>query len=167
MYKATVNDKEYQIELEIDQNTGTIDSKKFELDVLTLSKDRYHVIKDDKSYAIEVLDLNRDTKDVKLKINGGIYDVKLKDQFDELLANLGMDMTVEKKEKDLKAPMPGLVIDIMVKPGDEITIKQPLLILEAMKMENVLKSPVDGKVKSIKIEKTNTVEKNEVLIEFE
>lgn len=167
MYKATVNNEEFQVEVEKGKNRGTIDSKDFSLDILNLSKDRYHIIKNDKSYTVEVLDINRQTKDVKLKINGEIYEVKLKDEFDALLANLGIDMTTEKKETDLKAPMPGLVIDVMVKPGDEISTKQPLLILEAMKMENVLKSPIDGVVKTIKVEKTNTVEKNEVLIEFE
>jgi len=36
-----------------------------------------------------------------------------------------------------------------------------------MKMENVLKSPIDGVIKTIKTEKSQTVDKNAVLIEFE
>jgi biotin carboxyl carrier protein len=35
-----------------------------------------------------------------------------------------------------------------------------------MKMENMLKSPGDGIVKTVKVKKGDTVEKNQVLIEF-
>jgi biotin carboxyl carrier protein len=35
-----------------------------------------------------------------------------------------------------------------------------------MKMENVIKSPGDGTVKAVKVQKGNSVEKNQVLIEF-
>lgn len=167
MYKATVNNQEYQVSIEKGEMKGEINNNPFELDVLNLSDNRYHIIQNDKSYTVEVLDKNTTTKQVKLKINGSVYEVQLKDKFDELLLSMGIDTTSAKKEKDLKAPMPGLVIDVMVKPGDEITENQPLLILEAMKMENVLKSTIDGTVKSVKIEKTNTVEKNQILIEFE
>ena len=69
--------------------------------------------------------------------------------------------------KEVKAPMPGLVVSVIATKGQEVKEGDSLLILEAMKMENVLKSPVDGVIKNIKIEETNTVEKNEILIEFE
>ena len=63
--------------------------------------------------------------------------------------------------------MPGLVLDGLVNIGDEVSIDQPLMILEAMKMENVIKSPSEGKVKSIHIAKSDTVEKNQMLIVFD
>jgi biotin carboxyl carrier protein len=59
-----------------------------------------------------------------------------------------------------------LIIDMKVQPGDTVKVGDPLLILEAMKMENMLKSPGDGVVKSVKVKKGDTVEKNQVLIEF-
>jgi len=34
-------------------------------------------------------------------------------------------------------------------------------------MENIIKSPTDGVIKSVEVEKTNAVEKNQVLIKFE
>jgi biotin carboxyl carrier protein len=58
-------------------------------------------------------------------------------------------------------------LDIMVNVGETVTKDQALLVLEAMKMENVIKSPGDGKIKSISIQKANTVEKNQVMINFE
>ena len=42
-----------------------------------------------------------------------------------------------------------------------------LLILEAMKMENVIKSPADGVIKSISVDQGQTVEKNQLILNFE
>jgi biotin carboxyl carrier protein len=41
-----------------------------------------------------------------------------------------------------------------------------VIILEAMKMENSIKSPGDGVVKDIKVVLKQSVEKNQVLIQF-
>jgi biotin carboxyl carrier protein len=42
-----------------------------------------------------------------------------------------------------------------------------LMILEAMKMENIIKASGEGKIKKLVVSKGNTVEKNQLLIEFE
>ena len=57
-------------------------------------------------------------------------------------------------------------INLKVAEGDTVKAGDQLLILEAMKMENILKSPGDGVVKKIKVKKGDSVEKNQVLIEF-
>jgi biotin carboxyl carrier protein len=62
--------------------------------------------------------------------------------------------------------MPGLIIDLKVKAGDAVKPGDQLLILEAMKMENILKSQGEGTVKTVKVNKGDTVEKGQVLIEF-
>ena len=53
-----------------------------------------------------------------------------------------------------------------VKEGDTVKQNDPLLILEAMKMENIIKSAGEGIVRSVKVKKGDSVEKNQVLIEF-
>jgi biotin carboxyl carrier protein len=63
--------------------------------------------------------------------------------------------------------MPGLVIEYFVKEGDEVQAGDKLMILEAMKMENVIKATGEGKIKKLVVSKGNTVEKNQLLIEFE
>jgi biotin carboxyl carrier protein len=63
--------------------------------------------------------------------------------------------------------MPGLILSVDVKIGQEVKEDDSLLVLEAMKMENVLTSPRDGIIKSISITKGETVNKNQLLIEFE
>jgi biotin carboxyl carrier protein len=63
--------------------------------------------------------------------------------------------------------MPGLILDIHVRIGQAVNEDDPLLILEAMKMENVITSPRDGIIKNISVRKSDTVDKNQLLIEFE
>jgi biotin carboxyl carrier protein len=62
--------------------------------------------------------------------------------------------------------MPGLIIDLKVNQGDIVKAGDTLLILEAMKMENIIKSTGEGTVKNVKVKKGDSVEKNQVLIEF-
>jgi biotin carboxyl carrier protein len=62
--------------------------------------------------------------------------------------------------------MPGLILDIKVAPGDLVKKGDVVVILEAMKMENSIKSPGDGVVKDIKVALKQSVEKNQVLIQF-
>jgi biotin carboxyl carrier protein len=99
-------------------------------------------------------------------VNGRNYQVILKDQFDLLLEKMGLNNTSSGKVNNIKAPMPGLIIDMRVSAGDMVKSGDSLLILEAMKMENIIKSPGEGIVKSVKVKKGESVEKNQVLIEF-
>ncbi len=102
-----------------------------------------------------------------MKVNNTIYDVVIQDEMDELIKAMGFEVGATKKINDIKAPMPGLILDINVTVGQEVKENVPLLILEAMKMENVLTSPRDGVIKTISVKKGDTVDKNELLIEFE
>jgi biotin carboxyl carrier protein len=63
--------------------------------------------------------------------------------------------------------MPGLILDIYVQEKQQVQKGDVLLILEAMKMENAIKSAADGVIKSIKVSKRQSVEKNQLLLEFE
>jgi len=67
----------------------------------------------------------------------------------------------------LRAPMPGLVVRVLVEPGQRVTAGAGVVVLEAMKMENQLKAPAEAVVKSVKVSPGKTVEKGEVLVEFE
>ena len=164
--KATVNEKEFELEI-VSENQIILDSKEKELDMISLSDNKKHVIIDNKSYSIEYVSFNKEKKVASLKVNNKVYTVSLKDKYDLLLKELGMSNLTNKVVKEIKAPMPGLVVSIEVEKGQEIKAGDSVIVLEAMKMENVLKSPVDGKIKNIKAEKSTTVDKNAVLIEFE
>jgi biotin carboxyl carrier protein len=62
--------------------------------------------------------------------------------------------------------LPGLIVDLHVKAGDSVNPGDALLILEAMKMENLIKASAQSVVKSVRVKKGDSVEKNQVLIEF-
>lgn len=69
--------------------------------------------------------------------------------------------------KNVKAPMPGLILEVKVEPGEEVHQHQQLVVIEAMKMENVIKSTADAIIKKVSVRPGMSVEKNDLLIEFE
>lgn len=166
MFKVKVNNKkEHTIVLD-SQTNGTIDGNAFAWDVIEVKNGSFHVIKDYKSYNVEVIKADEAEKSFLVSINGNKYLLNVKDKFDELLKSLGFDDLSAKKINELKAPMPGLVLDVRVSEGDSVKKGDPILVLEAMKMENIIKSPADGIVKKIHVKKGIAVEKNQVLINF-
>jgi acetyl/propionyl-CoA carboxylase alpha subunit len=168
MLKTTVNGGTVrEISFQKDLKSGSIDGKDFELDLLKIKEGTYHLVRNNKSYNIEVLECDPKAKTYELRVNGIKYAVALQDQFDTLLKNLGMQNLESAAVKTLKAPMPGLVLEVMVGPGSEVKKGDPLLVLEAMKMENVLKAPTDAVIKDVIVEISAAVEKNQVLVNFE
>jgi propionyl-CoA carboxylase alpha chain len=66
----------------------------------------------------------------------------------------------------LKAPISGVIIDIFVKKGEIIKKGQELLTLEAMKMQNILYSEIDGEITEIAVSKNQSVQVDDLLVEF-
>ncbi len=164
MYKAIVQDKSFEI---VDSKEGhVVNGIPVTLDIVSISENYFHVIYKNRSYRAEVVKADPATKTFVFKINGREYPVLVKNKFDLLLEQMGLQNVGAAKLNLIKAPMPGLIIDLKVVDGQEVKQNEPLLILEAMKMENIIKSPGDGVVKSVKVAKGNSVEKNQVLIEF-
>ena len=168
MLKIKVNEKkEYQVELAPSGTSGKINGEDFTIDLLKVKDSNYHILRNNKSYNIEILVADRSQKSFVLKVNGNKYHVHVKDRFDELLKSMGMEVAGSGKVNEIKAPMPGLVLDILVSPGQEIKKGDPVMVLEAMKMENILKSPTDGTIKKINVKHKQAVDKNQVLVYFE
>ena len=165
MLKVKVNNKNTHHIVFKDGSNGTIDGNEFTWDVVEKENRIFHVIKDQKSYTVEVLKSDPAEKNFTLRVNGNKYQLDIKDKYDELLKSLGFDNLNANKINEVKAPMPGLVLDIRVSEGDVIKKGDPVLVLEAMKMENIIKSPVDGTIKKINVKKGIAVEKNQVLVQ--
>ena len=166
MYKIRVNNKsEYQIEL-TGLSKGKLNGKDTAWDILEIKDGSFHAIKDYKSYTIELHKVDLAEKALVISVNGNKYSVSVKDKYDELLHELGLDNLVNAKVKEVKAPMPGLVLEVRVNEGSAVKKGDALVVLEAMKMENILKSPADGTVKKINVKKGMAVEKNQILIHF-
>jgi biotin carboxyl carrier protein len=164
MYKATVNKQDFNIEN--NNNQLIVNGNVVEWDIVKISNEYFHILIKNESYRAEVIKADSITKSFVLKINGKIYTVDLKDKFDLLLDKMGLNNGLSGKANNIKAPMPGLIVDLRVKPGDNVKPGDALLILEAMKMENLIKATAESVVKSVKVAKGDSVEKNQVLIEF-
>lgn len=165
VYKVKVNGGK-ELEIVFSGNEFTIDGHHGSWDKIVVGKNRFHILRNNRSYNCEVISADREKKLFVIKVNGKIFNVGVKDRFDELLHKLGMENSSSRKVNNIKAPMPGLVLKVMVKEDQEIDEGDSVLILEAMKMENVIKSPGKGTVKTIKVKIRDAVEKGQVLIEL-
>jgi acetyl/propionyl-CoA carboxylase alpha subunit len=137
------------------------------MDVMEEGSYTFHVLHNGKSFNTTLLAVDYFAKTFTIKVNGRNYSVKLDDQFDQLVHELGLEAVYSNKLKDVKAPMPGLVLNINVEQGQEIKKGDTLLILEAMKMENIIKSEGEGIIKAIHVKKGIAVDKGQLLIEME
>lgn len=166
--KYKVNDaKENSVEVIFDGKQVILNEKTIDLDLVQIAPDKYHVIQDNQSYNLYVLEKDLVNKTFKIKVNDQIFDLNLEDPLDQQLAKMGLSKAANEKIDKIVAPMPGLVLNILVQPGQEVKKGDSLIILEAMKMENVIKSAGTGIVKRIAVQQKDAVEKNQLLIEME
>lgn len=168
-FKAKINNgKESQIVFtDKSRKSGLINDTDFSWDMIEVKKNMFHIISGTRSFTAEVVKADLTAKTFTILVNGHKYNVVVKDRFDALLHELGMDKLAKTSVQEVKAPMPGMVININVSVGSEVKTGDALLVLEAMKMENIIKSPRDGKVKAVKAVKGTAVEKNQSLVVFE
>lgn len=137
------------------------------IDLIPDGDKRFHVLAGNKSYQAELHAVDWEKRVLKLELNGKLFTVRLEDEYDQLVDQLGLKVTAQHKMKNINAPMPGLVLKVEVEEGQEVKTGDLLLILEAMKMENVIKAAADGRVKVIHTAKGEAVEKGQLLIEME
>ena len=83
------------------------------------------------------------------------------------LASLMIAKEPEDLSRFLLCPMPGLVVALHVKEGDSIEAGQPLAVVEAMKMENVLQAEKSGVVGKVPVSVGDSLQVDEVIMEFE
>ncbi len=157
-YKVKVNDS-----FEFEFSSEEIE----DLDTQKTSKNKYHLLKENRSFKAEIIKPDFLARNYQIKINSNIYSVQVNNELDQLIDKMGLSLGSAQQINDIKAPMPGLILEVNVKEGEEVKEGDYLLVLEAMKMENTLTAPRDGIVKSISVNKGDTVEKNQLLIEME
>jgi biotin carboxyl carrier protein len=157
-YKVSVDQ---QFAFELDKNQ--IDAA----DILLVAPNQYHGISDFRSVNATVISSHFNEKKYVVQIQGTDFEVRIKDDLDALIDEMGFSISATKQVNEIKAPMPGLILDIAIEIGQSVDENQMLLILEAMKMENTLLSPRSGIIKSIEVNKGQAVEKGQILITFE
>lgn len=163
MLNITVN-KDKILEYKEENGKKFLNGALIEADIQSLGSGQYHILYKGHSYRAELFDY--DKKKFKVKINGKVAEIEVKDRHDLLLEKMGVSTSSGAKVEEIKAPMPGLIIDIKVKEGDTVKTGDTLLVLEAMKMENIIKSPCDGVIQQVLCKKGTVVGKNKLLIKF-
>lgn len=165
MLKVNIDERVFAVSQEKD--ITFVDGSPFSTDMIEYGNDKFHVLHNNKSFTVELLSLNRETKSMVIKVNNSTMNVRLQDEYDELLVQMGIDNSAGTKVNDIKAPMPGMVLNVMVENGQPIKKGDAIVVLEAMKMENILKSPADGIVSKVLVMKGDKVEKNQVMVNLD
>lgn len=137
------------------------------LDAAQIAPGQYHVLRDGQPYQVSMLAADFLQKEYTVLVNNNPYTVKIADELDQLIQEMGFESGSAKHVNAVKAPMPGLIIEINVAVGQSVQENDPLLILSAMKMENILLSPRSGVIKSVLSAAGAAVDKGQTLVEFE
>ena len=137
------------------------------LDVINSGKDKFHILKDNTSYHVEMVSKDFNNGFYTISINGNEHEVSIQTPLDDLIQKMGFAINGAKNVDSIAAPMPGLILDISVEEGQEVKEDEQLLVLEAMKMENSITSPRNGVIKKIAVKQGDAVEKKQLLIEFQ
>ncbi len=164
MFTVKAQNNDYLVEKS--EDSISVNGIHLNWDLQWISPTKVHFLHENKSIEAELVSFEKETKTLQIRFGNKISTLILKDRHDLLLEKLGMNLSSSNSLKEIKAPMPGLILDLKVKPGDEVKKGDVVLILEAMKMENSIKSAGDGIVKAVKVNLNQSVEKNQVLIQF-
>jgi biotin carboxyl carrier protein len=136
------------------------------LDLLKRSETKFHIINNNKSFTVDLEKSDFNHREYTVTVNTNSYTVKISNETDQLIKEMGFTIGSSIKANSIKAPMPGIILSVNVKENQEVKEGETLLILEAMKMENAISAPKDGTIKSIIAKSGETVDKGELLIEM-
>src|ERR1039457_381215 len=123
MIKATVNGKK---EFAIEKNS--VDGVEVPWDMIEFRENTFHIIRNNKGYNATLVSFNPEEKTMVINVNGNDYEVSIKDKYDLLMQQLGINSKISSAVQNIKAPMPGLIINISVGEGAEVKKGDSLLI---------------------------------------
>jgi biotin carboxyl carrier protein len=160
-YFARVNDKEYEIEIDSEQEV-IVNGERYEIDFQYLVGDGVLSLLLNHRSLEAVINERDDIWEVLTR--GELYTVQVQDERTYRLAQARGSGPAVTGEAQIKSPMPGVIVAVAVQEGDIVRQGDKVVILESMKMENELRSPLDGVVSRIGVSKGDSVEKDQVLV---
>jgi propionyl-CoA carboxylase alpha chain len=145
--------------------TFNVNGNKLEIEGELKFSSVLHLIVNNKPMSIQPISKSID--EISISYKGSWFKLKvLPDACHDLLKYM-KERPKRDTSKVVLAPMPGAIKNVSVKVGDTVGEGQEVVIIEAMKMQNSLFAPRLGKVKAINCHVGSTVDKNDVLVEFE
>jgi biotin carboxyl carrier protein len=137
------------------------------IDLLQKSPAEFNLLKDHRSINAVIIEADQSAKKQTIEIEGEKFDIRIKDELDQMLDRMGLNSVAGKQIQEIKAPMPGLVLEIAVSEGQQVREGDKVLILVAMKMENSIMINTDATIKRIAVSAGEAVEKGQVLVELD
>lgn len=137
------------------------------LDLVKTGEDTHHLIHGGKGYRVSWPKADFHKGLYVVEIEGRRYETWVKTPLDGLIQRMGLAGNGNRDIDAILAPMPGLLLEVLVQEGDKVEKGDRLLVLEAMKMENIISSPRAGTIKKIHQGQGATVDKKQLLLEFE
>lgn len=110
MFSVTIQNKTYSVE-----NTDhkiQVNGKTVEWDLKWISDRKIHLILKSQSIEAELISFDKESKTIQIRLGDKTSTLLVKDRFDILLEQLGMNSNNSGVIKDIKAPMPGLILDL-------------------------------------------------------
>ena len=104
---------------------------------------------------------------LQVQLGGMNYDVAVLSAEDAALAAHMIPREEINMSKFCLSPMPGTLVSLAVEVGQAVEDGQELAVVEAMKMQNVLRAEAKGIVKTISCVPGDTLEPDQIIIEFE
>jgi biotin carboxyl carrier protein len=159
-------EKPNQIEISgFDKISSDLLSGKFS--VLEYYDQHMKVSYEGKTFNAIIKNKNFERKEFTINISGYNFIIKIEEPLDQLINQLGFRTVKSASVKEIKAPMPGMVVGVHISEGDHVQAGDKLISLEAMKMENIIKSFTAGVISKVYVGKGSSVEKSQILVEFE
>ncbi|UCH61595.1 MAG: acetyl-CoA carboxylase biotin carboxyl carrier protein subunit [Fidelibacterota bacterium] len=166
IFLATVGDRDIRLKMRRENGQPVVEIADHapQLDLVQLSQSSYSLLVDGRSHHLSV----RPSRDGYLvDLRRRTYHVRLRDELDLIIENLGLKDATSDHSGEVTAPIPGLITSVAVAVGAEVDAGEQLLILEAMKMENEIAAPKSGRVAVVHVSPGDAVEKGAPLVELE
>lgn len=160
-YIATVNDKEFLIEI-VDEHHLAVNGRSLQVDFDSIhGQPVFSLLLDGRSFEGFVYS---GEEQLEVLLMGRQFPVRVEDEREKRLRAAAGGSVSEASEFHLKSPMPGMVVSIPVEEGQAVEKGQVLVILESMKMQNELKAPRAGTVHRIRVRAGESVEQKQTLL---
>lgn len=164
LYFVTIGDRE--LEVELGPEGIRVDGENIHADLVEMDGTEVHsLLLGGRSH--QILATRNGTGEWVLHMSGRCLRAEVVDERTRTIRKMTGVREGRAGPRTLRAPMPGLVVKVEAAEGDVVVPGQGLIIVEAMKMENELKSNGGGRISRVLVEAGQTVEKDQVLVEFE